>query len=604
METAFDRFKDLPELIHTVASFLEHKDIPSFRLTCRMFHDISNHFFYRDILLNSCWTQEGLQLLAKYARFVCYFLSSEKNCANYYSSISHTLRDSAKPASSDNAISTPNSSSSPTLRQFTSAAQLVSFLSHETLYALCSRNCFPAKFLYVASLSPRLTTLLLNPIKINTHLNLNVFSRTLSSINNLQSLAIWIHTDHLNAESILKALVYSAPSSLELFSLVLESLDDGDVEFSDAEDLDDKDDHLSDTVSTLLGPITERKKPLGRLTDWKLTNNIGDIDADMFISLLEFLPELTSMDVPSIGFQAPVYTFDVATRISKACPKLKKLSKQHTLTDQEGMMALALLHKMPANTVEYLQISWLLEDVRTFGVGLEFHKESIKRIIFDKCQWIVAESLASIFFQCSVLEVFEFWICPDSPLKIRLEDLVRRQWASNKFTDLMLCLELPINHQEARQPTEPNISIPSWAVDLERFYRQIGILTSLRRLNLKATVPRRSMTYLSLITHRGPTFAGMLTLEDRTVGRHGWLQLLGGLKNLEELRGSFNIGVMVAGFEFGQREADWIVDHWSKLRFIELYTYYTPFQDIVVDYPPSVQSMVARLPGLKVVQPY
>lgn len=53
----------------------------------------------------------------------------------------------------------------------------------------------------------------------------------------------------------------------------------------------------------------------------------------------------------------------------------------------------------------------------------------------------------------------------------------------------------------------------------------------------------------------------MLTPENRAKGRLGWLQLLGGLENLEELRGSFNSDTMLPGLKFGQNEADWIVDH-------------------------------------------
>ncbi|KAF9079946.1 hypothetical protein BGX29_005807, partial [Mortierella sp. GBA35] len=86
----------------------------------------------------------------------------------------------------------------------------------------------------------------------------------------------------------------------------------------------------------------------------------------------------------------------------------------------------------------------------------------------------------------------------------------------------------------------------------------------------------------------------MLVLEDQTAGRTGWLQLLGGLRNLEELRGSFNLDSMLPSFEFGQREADWVVTHWPKLKFIEFYTHEEGTQ---VDVPPSVRSMLERLSG-------
>lgn len=90
----------------------------------------------------------------------------------------------------------------------------------------------------------------------------------------------------------------------------------------------------------------------------------------------------------------------------------------------------------------------------------------------------------------------------------------------------------------------------------------------------------------------------MLTLEDRVSDRLGWLQLLDGLGNLEELHGSFSLDAMLPGFEFSQEEADWVVEHWPKLKFIE---FYTPSERENVILPSPVQSMIQRLPGLQVV---
>lgn len=87
--------------------------------------------------------------------------------------------------------------------------------------------------------------------------------------------------------------------------------------------------------------------------------------------------------------------------------------------------------------------------------------------------------------------------------------------------------------------------------------------------------------------------------EDRTAGRLGWLQLLGGLRNLEELYGSFNLDAMLEGFKFRQEEADWVVEHWLKLRYIEFYKY--P-RGHCITLPPLAQSMVDRLPGLIVAR--
>ncbi|KAF8931220.1 hypothetical protein BGZ47_000191 [Haplosporangium gracile] len=195
----------------------------------------------------------------------------------------------------------------------------------------------------------------------------------------------------LAAEDTLKALVHNLPAPLETFSLLFETFEGQGLPSSDEED-DDEEVCLVNTVSALLGPIAERKESPRRLADWGLVIAFGDIEADVVVPLLELLPELVSMGVPSIGFQAPIHTFDVATRISKACPKLKHLRMLHTHTDKEGTMALAFLHNMPVNTVESLHIARVSEDVRAFADGLDFHQGSIKRIVFNGCRWIDADS--------------------------------------------------------------------------------------------------------------------------------------------------------------------------------------------------------------------
>ncbi|KAF9271105.1 hypothetical protein BGZ88_006828, partial [Linnemannia elongata] len=65
---------------------------------------------------------------------------------------------------------------------------------------------------------------------------------------------------------------------------------------------------------------------------------------------------------------------------------------------------------------------------------------------------------------------------------------------------------------------------------------------------------------------------------------------------LEELHGSFNVDVVQNGFEFGEREADWIVEHWPKLKFIELYTVR---EGMVVEYSLGVRYLMERMPKLK-----
>jgi hypothetical protein len=210
---------------------------------------------------------------------------------------------------------------------------------------------------------------------------------------------------------------------------------------------------------------------------------------------------------------------------------------------------------------------------------------------------ISISSFVWIFHWCSFLEVFRISANWQSKFTLPLNNLVSLTWASKKFRELKLCVQLDKYQQEPdKDDIASSTPMPTWTIGLERLCRQLGVLTDLRILDLRVAVWSRSN-----VTYKDKTFAGMLSLEDRTTGRFGWLQLLGGLKNLEQLHGSFNLDAMLEGFEFRQEEADWMVEHWPKLQFIEFYVHHVGKR---VTLPPAVQSMVERLPGLEVARTY
>ncbi|KAG0043161.1 hypothetical protein BGZ89_006560 [Linnemannia elongata] len=129
-----------------------------------------------------------------------------------------------------------------------------------------------------------------------------------------------------------------------------------------------QDKELMDTVSTLLGPIMEeRKEPMERLTEWGMIVENNNIDGDLSISLLQYLPEITTMDAPPVRMdQIPVVT---ARSIVSHCPKLKNFRKRQMTRDPhtQGKMAFAIFRYMPPNTLESFQFSWC------YGVGNLLH---------------------------------------------------------------------------------------------------------------------------------------------------------------------------------------------------------------------------------------
>ncbi|KAG0212934.1 hypothetical protein BGX33_003256 [Mortierella sp. NVP41] len=103
----------------------------------------------------------------------------------------------------------------------------------------------------------------------------------------------------------------------------------------------------------------------------------------------------------------------------------------------------------------------------------------------------------------------------------------------------------------------------SWSL-LERFFRQIGSLTLLESRKLTvASDPEEGIPDYNLF------FPGMLALEDKEIGRQGFLQLLGGLENLVELTSSVSAFTRETVLTIGQDKVEWILAHWTNFRLIE-----------------------------------
>ncbi|KAF8931218.1 hypothetical protein BGZ47_000189 [Haplosporangium gracile] len=582
MKSALERFKDLPELIFMFAARLPPKDLYSFRLTSRYFHNICQFVFFRDFRLHDRWNQDSLQQLATYA-YTLRSLNTGKGrvpLSLYYSNTVDFIRNNPSTAS---------------LQQPGQSQPLVPVLPQETLDTLCNASCFATQLLYVVRQSPCLTTLDLGQVIVNTDVGLNLLSRVLSTIGTLQLLKLWVYSNHIAPKEVLKTLVHSFPAFLESFSLLYAP----NCRTLKSEAWDKTSSELKDTVTQQLGQIVERTEPLMHLSDWKLIIT-GDeyIPAEVSVPLFKLFPELISMDVPEIDNRDTNYLRSVAFRILETCPKLKRLSKRDIQEDEEGRMMFAFLEQMKENTLESLQFLQYTEELQSLVWGLEFHNKSIRSVILDECQLMSAASIAWIFHQCPILEVFKISMNYGSEFEIPLDVLLSQGWASTKLKELKLYVQLD---EEQEEPDEEELifsdPMPRWTIGLERFYRQIGALTQLRVLDLRVAVERGNQgSDGDYITYKDKTFPGLLTLENQSKGRLGWLQLLGGLRNLEELHGSFNLDIKLPRCEFGQDEADWIVEHWPKLTFIELFT--LPEGTFIV-YTQSLLSMIARLPGLK-----
>ncbi|OAQ25513.1 hypothetical protein K457DRAFT_22976, partial [Linnemannia elongata AG-77] len=100
---------------------------------------------------------------------------------------------------------------------------------------------------------------------------------------------------------------------------------------------------------------------------------------------------------------------------------------------------------------------------------------------------------------------------------------------------------------------------------LEVLYRQIGALTELERLTLKAFFNDPAGARPPDIKFTRNSFPGMLNLKNEETGRPGYLQLLGGLTKLKKLSGSVSATIEETKATIGMDEVKWMDKHWPEL---------------------------------------
>lgn len=288
------------------------------------------------------------------------------------------------------------------------------------------------------------------------------------------------------------------------------------------------------------------------------------------MSILKFLPALETTDVPAVDNSQR----DVTLYMAECCPRLKSLRQTGLSFDRQGTMILQLLEAKEADTIESILTFQIQErpSKRNY-LGLQHHFLSLKSIIFDACTRVNQVTVNAILFECPDLEVFRITSYVHSDFEHSLHAIFKKPWASNKSKELRLVLtlnelaKLPFDYMPEEDMT------PDGVKRLTKFYHQLGSLRELRILDLKVDFDKGGMYDEDELTdYFHYSLPGFLTLEDRRRFRKGWLELMGGLTRLEELRGSFNIEAMLEGFEFERSEAYWIATNWPNLKVIELFS--------------------------------
>jgi hypothetical protein len=91
-QSALDRFKDTPEFILLVASYLDQEDIISLQVTSRKMYSHTHPLYYRRVYLDGSSSLSNLRQAAIHARYISSLTVEEEIRGSYYSAIAEVFK--------------------------------------------------------------------------------------------------------------------------------------------------------------------------------------------------------------------------------------------------------------------------------------------------------------------------------------------------------------------------------------------------------------------------------------------------------------------------------------------------------------------------------
>lgn len=203
--------------------------------------------------------------------------------------------------------------------------------------------------------------------------------------------------------------------------------------------------------------------------------------------------------------------------------------------------------------------------------ALARHSSTLRRIELTQGTHVASAIIQSVLTTCDALEVFSVTGREDlGGISLSLAHAVENEWICARIRHLQINIVIAPDGEAPKYLADEGIEKwaaedhPHWQ-DLERFYTQIGSLTGLEVLCLKAVRPKKSLEGLTwanvekFISPSETCFPGLLALDDPSQGRIGYLSTLAGLTRLREFRGSFIWTNVDVAARLSEREVEWFV---------------------------------------------
>ena len=214
------------------------------------------------------------------------------------------------------------------------------------------------------------------------------------------------------------------------------------------------------------------------------------------------------------------------------------------------------------------------------------HHRTLRDVRLMDARTVYSSGICALLTTCTGLERLQI-VNDEGPTgRAEIEDLVAQPWVCMGLRHLQMRViwgefenRMPYYLQHPNTVMTPK-DFERWVL-LERFYFQVGSMTKLEVLGLKAyldvsidNIPEEELyNGIEDDMRDKASFPQLMTLGDEATDRVGYLNYLYRLKNLRELRGSVHLVSEEVEATFGQREVEWVAQHWPRLKVIELIPY-------------------------------
>lgn len=349
------------------------------------------------------------------------------------------------------------------------------------------------------------------------------------------------------------------------------------------------------------GPLVLRETALYDVKRLSIPNVMHDEDwAPTLWSILRHCPAVISLQLPIICARPSLGIEPVLSSIGELCPEVSDLSFP------SGSLGVHLPRIMEGLTAQGLQTLRCV-----YGLGFKSmdaawtrHSASLRRVEFYGCSRIDSTVIQSALSTCRGLEVFNVINVPEQSctMALQIDEAIQSEWVCTNIRELRIAVWITADGRDPGYFKNPGKS--TWTQEerrlwdnLGRLYSQIGALTKLEILDLKAA---GELNNVSDIPHTDTCLPALLALDDPTHNKIGYLAKLSGLTKLRELRGSFVWTNPEAKARISEKEVDWFVENLPSLE-LAMFKHKRDCVEGEEILPDVLQCLRRKRPGLRLV---